>query len=1221
MRRGWKRGLAFVCAAVMLIQTITIGGDWLREVFAANAPEQTEWYFLEGESAFDISSSKQFTFKKENAAINLPDGLTKENLDLCFTIYVPELKADGSDNSAALAAMKKIVVRISQTKTGNSMIHMNLTGKDFVNGFELGKDNQVKINLAHSDWQGILGSSDAMLDLTETIKAVQIYSTQTGMTNEEAVVKDIKLVDNRESGMAFGDSRTDDTYLQLSESLTATPTTVEASIKSDTVIVEQEAEDQISSWVLRAGGDTTNMSGGLKPSANNITTGTTVATDPMGAGQSYVAFTASSSTTFTAYNNFATPIDVSEYDKSELAVKMWIYSDKAGKLFHSGRLRLSNVDTGADAVSSWEYIPSVSGNDAFVLQAGWNEIVMPLDTGWTTYQGTGTGAAAFDWNAGIKSIRLHGMKPASGNSIEGATIKLCEIQLVEIKVATEAAPAPTVTMTAVDAKNLADQGMILSNTNNAAEENPYALFVTGEGYPALLWGNKQFTLSKNVFTGEWVDIAVVRDTDGYINFYIDGEFIAKSSETVPAMAAPKTAHSIGADGSGGQIFAGRIADVRVWDDVRTADEIKNNRTEKVTGVRTNGFNKNTDGLLGSWYLAGDIQYVLETMPDVSKHENTVVFKGARADDWVDFTIPEEIGDDYWTVVFVPDIQNLTDSVGGKWDYVNTWKQMGQWIADNIEKENIQHVISAGDSTWTNSDVQYANALLGFEQFMNLVSWSANIGNHDYAGNATDRNSTRYQQYFGLDTVQGSAAATTYAGSFEDSESKTTTENSYYRFNVNGKNWMIMQLEYNPRASVLTWAKEVVNNHANDNVILTTHSYLNSTGAQTNAGAAIWNALKDCTNIKMILCGHAHNETGVVVERIETNSNGDEVPALMINAQDLDGGNGNREVPSYYTTKPLGMLGILRFSKDGSKVALQYYSPTSEKSFSPEWNGVADSNSHMYDINAKSCTHKDAANKSLLIKINENAVTSTTNGYSGDMYCTECATIVEYGVIVKADSKSWVLREGGITTDLIGGLKDTDMNVYTTDEDDSPGKGLDCVQFTSGTKTFTSVTKGLDIDASKYELSDLAVTFWCYSETEGSLFTGGRLRLSNGKEGADKEANLDYAASEITVKAGWNKITIPLDQWKAFSTSTDKAFTLLEEIDTFRFHGCTNKDAKEIILGEVELVVVEKSDTENTTTDNSGIATGDAANLTLWMSLLLCAMVTMVYIISKRKTHQ
>ena len=154
MRRGWKRGLAFVCAAVMLIQTITIGGDWLREVFAANAPEQTEWYFLEGESAFDISSSKQFTFKKENAAINLPDGLTKEDLSLCFTIFVPASKDDGSSNSAALEAMKKIVVRIAQTKIGDAMLHMNLTGKDVVQNFEFGKDNQVEISLASGDWQG-----------------------------------------------------------------------------------------------------------------------------------------------------------------------------------------------------------------------------------------------------------------------------------------------------------------------------------------------------------------------------------------------------------------------------------------------------------------------------------------------------------------------------------------------------------------------------------------------------------------------------------------------------------------------------------------------------------------------------------------------------------------------------------------------------------------------------------------------------------------------------------------------------------------------------------------------------------------------------------------------------------------------------------------------------------------------------------------------------------
>ncbi len=1220
MRRGWKRGLAFICAALMFVQAIAIGDDWLREVFAASTPQQTEWYFLEGESDFTLSSNKQFTYRKENAAINLSDGLTKEDLSLCFTIFVPASKDDGSSNSGALEAMKKIVVRIAQTKIGDAMLHMNLTGKDVVQNFEFGKDNQVEISLASGDWQGVLGSSDKALDLEETIQTVQIYSTQTGMdADAKAVIKDIKLVDNRESGLLFGDSRTEDTYLQLSEPLKATPTTVEASIKSSIIVNQEELHE--SSWVLRAGGDTGNMIGGIKPSSNNITTGTTIETDPMGAGKSYVSFKATSASTFTAYNNFDTAIDVSGYDKSELAVKMWIYSDKAGKLFHSGRLRLSNVNDGLDRVSSWEYIPSRSGHEAFVLQAGWNEIVMPLDEGWEAYQGTGAGAATFDWNAGIKSIRFNGMKPAAGNSIEGANIKLCEVQLVELESTADVPQTSTVTMTTVDAKKFADNAMILSNTNVVAEENPYALFVTEEGHPALLWGEKQFILSQNVFTGEWVDIAVVRDGDSHINFYIDGEFVAKSNETVSNMTAPKTAYCIGADASGGQIFAGRIADVRVWEDARTADEIRDNRTEKKAGIRDNGFNKNTQGLLGSWYLAGNIQYVMETMPDVSRYENTVVFKGPRADDWVDYTIPEEIGDDYWTVVFVPDIQNLTDSVGGKWDYVNTWEQMGQWIADNIEKENIQHVISAGDSTWANSDVQYVNALLGFERFMNLVSWSANIGNHDYAGNAADRNSTRYQQYFGLDTVQGSAAATTYAGYFEDSEGKTTTENSYYRFNVNDKNWMIVQLEYNPRASVLTWAKEVVNNHANDNVILTTHSYLNGTGAQTNEGNTIWNALKDCTNIKMILCGHAHNGTGAVVERIETNSNGDAVPALMINAQDLDSGDGNREVPSYYTTKPLGMLGILRFSKDGSKVALQYYSPTSGKSFSPKWNGIVDSNSHQYSINAKGCTHKDAVGKSLLMKLNENAVTSTTDGYSGDLYCKECAQIVKYGVVIKKDSKSWILREGGITTDLIGGLTEADLTVYTATKDDSPGEGIDCVQFNSGAKTFTSITKGLEIDVSKYELSDLAVTFWCYSETEGPLFTSGRLRLSNGAEGLDKEANLDYAASKIFLKAGWNKITIPLDQWSAYSTATDKAFKLTDKIDSFRFHGCKNNDAKEIILGEVNLIVVENSNLADGTQNKDGISTGDTQNALLWICVLAGAVAAMGYVVFKRKIHK
>ena len=207
--------------------------------------------------------------------------------------------------------------------------------------------------------------------------------------------------------------------------------------------------------------------------------------------------------------------------------------------------------------------------------------------------------------------------------------------------------------------------------------------------------------------------------------------------------------------------------------------------------------------------------------------------------------------------------------------------------------------------------------------------------------------------------------------------------------------------------------------------------------------------------------------------------------------------------------------------------------------------------------------------------------------------------------------------------MIGDLTEADLTVYTTTKDDSPGEGIDCVQFNSDTKTFTSVTKGLDIDVSKYELSDLAVTFWCYSETGGPLFTRGRLRLSNGAEGLDKEANLDYAASKIYLKAGWNKITIPLDQWNAYSSATDKAFKLTDEIDSFRFHGCKNNESKELIIGEVDLVVVEQSNTNTTngTQNSGGISTGDAQNTLPWVCVMIGAVVVMIYVVSKRKRYK
>ncbi len=1759
MKRVWKRGLAFLCATLLFVQTIAMGGDWMKDVFASDAPTQSEWYFLKDETLIEKDAKeKNFSFKKENANLNLTDGLQRKDVNLSFTVRIPSKKANGADNSAALEAMKQIVVRIAQEKSGNAMLHINLTNTDYVKGFKLDQDNTVVLNLANENIQYVLGSADKGFNLDETIQAIHIYSAVKNMSDEEAYIKDVKLVDNREPGLEFGASRTEDTYLELSSPLADMPQTIEASIKGENpnvsewtllesnvanvagdyktnatakatvtrytstatdkpgaghaymkflstsgysftselrdldinvskyepselaiefwvhvdgngrtvtneLLFEQTGRIRISNsstgkdtdanldliyrnvpkvnsgwnkitlplsafettypvgdanhkvynrrqciksfkfhgckntddkaktlrigevklvvtstadadeWVLRNGGNLTGLpasttgttvagdtpGAGMKYVApitgqsfsattkfekitinthqksnlavkfwiyseragqlfkggrlrlsndgegydsnanldyvaaqinvgagwneitlplskwqpytdwvstakafdwnagvktfrlhgvtvnNNLgtvkigeiklavidqewtlragnnttgitgaTTGTTVAADAPGAGMQYVSlignqqfsattkfdsiavntydksklavkfwvysetagklfkggrirmsndgegydrssanldyvagniqvqagwqeitlplntwqpFTdwasalnympmafdwnagvktfrfngvtvepsrgtvkigairlvtmlddaewslragdllnglpmSSSDTTvagetpgagvkyvspiaginFSAVTKFD-KIDVNQYDKKDLSVKFWVYSEKAGKLFNGGRLRLSNDGEGYDKTSA--NLDYVAGN--IQVQAGWQEITLPLDQ-WQPFTEWASALnytpMTFDWAAGVKTFRLHGVAVNK----ELGNVKIGEIKLT---VADEAVKKAKVEVTDhLDATQMEWNYMIFSNTNSTKEENPYALFVTEDGYPALLYGKQQFILTQNVLVDEWVDIAVVRDSDGYINFYVDGKFVAKSDVKAKDSSRPTTPHCIGADASGGQIFTGRIADIRVWNDARTAKEIEENRTEKKVGIIANGFDKTTEGLLGSWYLMGDIQYVLETMPDISKYENTAVFKGSRADDWIDYVVPTEIGEDYWTIAFVPDIQNLTDEGAGKRAYAETWRTMSQWIADHIEEENIKHVISAGDVTWNNKKVQYDAAMTGFDRFTDLVSWSSIIGNHDYDMKAADRDSTMYQEYFGVNAIQNSAAAATYAGSFEDPYGKTTTENSYYRFNVNGKNWMIMQLELHPRASVLNWAKAIMEQYSNDNVILTTHSYLDGVGGYTindnmsyinestdNAAGGyigqstgnIWEALKSCNNIRMILCGHSTNGTGAVVQKMETNEAGESVPALMINAQDLDAGEGMRDGASYYTEQPLGTLALLRFSQDGTKVALDYYAPTSEKTFAPAWtvaNGATAGNTMqpLYKVNAKSCSHKDADNQDLTILINQNAATASTDGYTGDTYCTECGKILAYGSIIPKNSQSWILREGGITSDLTGEVKETDVAVYMTDSEDAPGAGFECIEFTSNTKLFSAQTQDLNIALSKYDPSELAVTFWVYSEADGKLFDGGRLRLSNQNNGYDSDANLDYAASDIMVKAGWNQIVLPLNEWKQFNSwvSTAPEFKWEDGIKSFKFHGCKHNNPTNRIIGEVKLIRLEKdtATTEGTNGTSAGLATGDVTRPMLWISILMIS-ISLCIIVYRRKTQR
>lgn len=752
-------------------------------------------------------------------------------------------------------------------------------------------------------------------------------------------------------------------------------------------LVVMQAEP-ITSVVLRAGSDTTSTSG------QTIATGVTVAGDKIGADKAYNILGNGE----TAVSGFSTMkkglgINASASEMSDLAVAFWVYSNEAGVLGKGEQFRIgSGPYLGSNAlIYYFEHIQ---------VEEGWNYIELPLDTWKTDIKQEFT----------LKNIDVFGYSNYS--LTEGQVRYISDIQLINTKLVSVEMPDVYIDVTK-DVTTTENNYMIFSNANAEDETNTYAFFITEEGYPSLLYGTTQFTLTQDVRTNEWVDIAAVRDDRGFISFYINGEIVARSDVPVKEIGAPETAHCIGADGAGEQIMNGYIADVRVWSDVRSAEEIQSNLVEKEAGVLDNGLNADTEGLMGSWFLLGDIQDVLETLPDNSVNSNELVYCGSRADDWIDYEIPEEIGEDYWSIVFVPDIQKLTFQS----DYSETWYKMAEWIADNIETENIQHVIGAGDTTDGNTVEHYQRALEGFDKFDDLVPTSVIVGNHDYIWNIPGRDSTMYQSYFGEDDLLASAAANTYVGYFEDPAGLSTTENSYYRFSVNGTKWMLLQLEYHPRVSTLEWAQSILEAYPDDNVIFVTHSYLDPYGDYANntnmtyiseddsvggsiggTTEAIWSEyLSEYTNIKMILCGHSHNGTGAVMTRTETNMEGEEVPVLMVNAQDMDYDAGVNEKTAYYDYKPIGMLGILRFSADGTNVALQYYAPTSEKSFSPQDPyGNADSNNLKYTLDVLVCSHTNTT-----VTVNEDKATSSTSGYTGDTYCIDCNTMISTGKIVEA----------------------------------------------------------------------------------------------------------------------------------------------------------------------------------------------------------------------------
>ena len=204
----------------------------------------------------------------------------------------------------------------------------------------------------------------------------------------------------------------DNAYLKLNNALESAPTSVEAEVKMPSTIKDE--------WVLRTGGDLTNIIGGMKVEDGLVTAGTTLKGEAPGEGMGYIEFT-SKDKTLTAHTNYL-GIDVSRYGKSDLTLAFWAYSEKDGKLFDGGQLRLADNDSGTDDKPYAYYLAK-----NITVEAGWNYIELPLSQF--------TMANDYSFTNGINYFRIHGCKVTDSTNYRMERIG--EVKLVVNKDASE----------------------------------------------------------------------------------------------------------------------------------------------------------------------------------------------------------------------------------------------------------------------------------------------------------------------------------------------------------------------------------------------------------------------------------------------------------------------------------------------------------------------------------------------------------------------------------------------------------------------------------------------------------------------------------------------------------------------------------------------------------------------------------------------------------------
>jgi len=279
--------------------------------------------------------------------------------------------------------------------------------------------------------------------------------------------------------------------------------------------------------------------------------------------------------------------------------------------------------------------------------------------------------------------------------------------------------------------------------------------------------------------------------------------------------------------------------------------------------------------------------------------------------WLGASKPADAQTNRWTLVAIPDTQYYV----ARSSLLSYAQDQTDWIADNIESENIAFVVHTGDLVDDGANPTQWNRIDSVIDTLDgdldsnpdgLVPYATLPGDHDWAVEEDRSSSTEnYRQFFG----QSRYVDRSWFGGFGPNELS-----QYQRFSADGFDFLHISLEWEAPGDAtddttpLGWAQSVMDQYPEQPTIVSTHAYLwdgvpkgrtffveeeNDNGS---SGERIWREIVEPNpQVFMVLNGHFHVRIGSndgEYHQVSTNAAGLPVFEMLADYQDYpNGGNG------------------------------------------------------------------------------------------------------------------------------------------------------------------------------------------------------------------------------------------------------------------------------------------------------------------------------------------